>query len=131
MPVIRRTSTAVATKSDIIERLSSTLANTKHAFSSNDLKLLKQANYSNFSSKLKNELERIKANKNSSNNNLANNNNSNNIPNKFPSGRRVSNIANLRLNFECKQVGTLEDPSKPSLTQSRSFKLLQDTLENG
>jgi hypothetical protein len=30
-----------------------------------------------------------------------------------------------------RQIGKLDNPNKPSLTQSRTFKLLQDTLDNG
>lgn len=117
----KRDSISPTTKLDLINRLSSMLTSSKHTVSSNDLDLLRNNNNnakSIYRNQFKNEINRISVSNVSS----------------FDDNRkkRVSNIANLRSNFELKQqVGTLNDPNKPSLTQSRSFKLLQETLENG
>lgn len=116
----KQDSISPTTKLDLINRLSSMLNSSKHTVSSNDLDLLRNNNNAKsiYRNQFKNEINRISVSNVSS---LDDNRK-----------KRVSNIANLRSNFELKQqVGTLNDPNKPSLTQSRSFKLLQETLENG
>jgi hypothetical protein len=101
-------------KIDIIKRLSDTLTKTNFTVNNNNDSDIEQKNY--YRNQIKNEINRIKTN------NEMNNNNSNDC-------KRVSS---LRSNFELnRQVSYLNDPTKPSQNQSRSFKLLQETLDNG
>ncbi len=134
------------TKSDLINRLSLTLLKTKHTVkeSSNDFDLIRNSanNFSAYRNSFKHEINRInsenKKNSNNNNNNISNNSDNNPIL----SRRRVSNIEILRSNFESNQnnsTNTLptQFQTRPKSTiqgfnnQSRSFKLLQETLENG
>jgi hypothetical protein len=99
-------------KIDIIKRLSDTLTKTNFTVNNNNDSDIEQKNY--YRNQIKNEINRIKTN-----NEMNNNNN-------------CKRVSSLRSNFEMnRQVSYLDDPSKPSQNQSRSFKLLQETLDNG
>ena len=106
-----------STKIDIIKRLSDTLTKTNFTVNNNNDSDIEQKNY--YRNQIKNEINRIKTNNEMNNNNNNNNNN-------------CKRVSSLRSNFEMnRQVSYLDDPTKPSQNQSRSFKLLQETLDNG
>ena len=107
------------TKTDLINRLSSTLSKTNFTVSSNQSSKDSATKFTAYRNTFRNELNRISKSKNNDNEPIMR--------------RRVSNIIST---FETlpqplnQRPKTMSTPGFNS-QQSRSFKLLQETLENG